>query len=86
MSSKNIFAALEKPKKKKSSSDKPKKAEKPAEPEVDHEELERAIFSQPAIGISNWASDDEDDEPGHHHHHHQEEEEEGWSKVSQTEF
>ncbi|KAJ9528500.1 hypothetical protein QJQ45_020525 [Haematococcus lacustris] len=65
MSSGNIFAALDKAKKKKSkSSTKEHKESKPVvkEPEISKEELERAIFSQPANTISNWADDSEEDD------------------------
>ena len=67
----NIFAALDTKKKKKSSSsskDHDKKSSKEhAKKSVTAQavsalELEKAIFSQPAIGVSNWADDDDEDE------------------------
>lgn len=63
MKSTNIFAALDakKSKKKKSSKDGEKKA-KAETPAIDTADLERAIFSQPSTGMSNWADCDEDDD------------------------
>jgi hypothetical protein len=59
----NIYAALDtkKAKKKKSKeSDKKKKDKK----SISAAELERAIFSQPSISITNWADCDDEDEFG----------------------
>jgi hypothetical protein len=58
--SKNIFAALDTKKKKKSSKGKNEKS--PAETVDKTAELEKALFSQPVTGLSSWAdeSDEED--------------------------
>lgn len=61
LSTKNIFEALDTKKKKKSSSAKDG-AKKEKKKEISTAELEKAIFSQPALGISNWADDDEDED------------------------
>jgi hypothetical protein len=79
--SSNLFAVLDKkgPKKpKEKKEDKPKKTAK-KEPEISHEELEKAIFAQPALGISNWADDDDEDDLAPTHSH--QELEPGWSTV-----
>jgi hypothetical protein len=56
----NIFAALSKKKKKISSKD--DGGAKEEEAKVDkHAEIEKAIFSAPVGGMSNWADDLEDD-------------------------
>lgn len=69
----NIFAALSKPKKTKAK-------ERPPKPEPqgpNHAELEKAIFSAPAAGVSNWADDSDEDDfrPNH------EPLGDGWSEV-----
>lgn len=79
MSGKNIFAALQK----KKSSKKPAavKEDVPEEERVDkHAELEKAIFSAPTGGISNWA-DDSEDEWDANAHDHPAAAEEGWNQV-----
>jgi hypothetical protein len=49
------------------------------------EELERELFGQQAINVSNWADDSEDDDghppPATSGRRDEEEEEDGWSKV-----
>ncbi len=66
LATKNIFAALDTSKSKKSSSSKSKskeeKKKKSSEPKkaVDHAELEKQLFSQP-VGLASWADDEEDD-------------------------
>lgn len=64
MKSANIFAALDtsaakSSKKKDKNGEKKSKAETAA---IDTAELERAIFSQPSTGMSNWADCDEEDD------------------------
>jgi hypothetical protein len=79
MSGKNIFAALQK----KKSTKKPAavKEDVPEEERVDkHAELEKAIFSAPAAGVSNWADDSEDEWEGNAHDHPAAAEE-GWNQV-----
>lgn len=59
----NIFAALDTKKgKKKKSKEHDKKKKSGDKKAVSAAELERAIFSQPSISISNWADEDDDDE------------------------
>lgn len=88
----NIFSLLEGGKKGHSSKSSSKKSsskesggskasKKPSTTKEDNTaELEKAIFSQPAIGISNWADDSDDDYP-EETVAEVEEEEDGWSKV-----
>lgn len=66
LASQNLFAALSKPKKPKTSSSskdkKQRKAEKEAERKAKHAELEQAVFSgPPVLTTSNWADDSEDE-------------------------
>ena len=80
MSGKNIFAALQK----KKSSKKPAavKDDVPEEERVDkHAELEKAIFSAPTGGMSNWA-DDSEEEWEANAHDHPAAAEEGWNQVT----
>jgi len=77
MSGKNIFAALQK----KKSSKKPANEDVPKEERVDkHAELEKAIFSAPTGGMSNWA-DDSEDEWDANANDHPAAAEEGWNQV-----
>ena len=56
----NAFAALGKGSK--SGKDaKPKKTKDAKKPKESAAELEKAIFSQPSLGISNWADEDDED-------------------------
>ena len=66
LSTSNAFAALDTKKKKKSKSkedggDK-KKKQQPAKAEDVSADLEKAIFSQAKINVSNWADTDDDDD------------------------
>ncbi len=65
--SSNLFAALAAKKKKPSASttkkEKPaKKVEEAQEPQISSEDLDREIFSQPTLGVSNWADDSDEDD------------------------
>ena len=73
--SNNIFAALQT----KKSTKKVSVKEDADEPKEDnHAELEKAIFSTTATGISNWADDSEDEWEAHARHPAAEQ---GWNQV-----
>ncbi len=78
----NIFAALDSKSSKSSSGTKDSKKKKSTQGPAQEKgptsaELEKAIFGQPNLGISNWADDDDDDED----EGHAPPQDDGWSRV-----
>jgi hypothetical protein len=61
LATRNTFAALQKSSKSKKDDGGKKKRSKDEKKSVSTADLEKAIFSQPSLGISNWADDDDED-------------------------